>query len=138
MSTSLFPDPLQMWREAVTKLEGDVNSLTTGSMNSQEVVRSLHDFSAASLGMQQLFEKAIGAYLRRANLPSRKDVAELAQALQRIEDKLDRLLPADAVAATAQVPRPARTRKPPAAAATAQPAPAATTARGRAPARRKG
>src|SRR5688572_31823270 len=104
MSTSLFPDPLQMWRDAVTKLEGDVNSLTTGSMNSQEVVRSLHDFSAASLGMQQLFEKAIGAYLRRANLPSRKDVAELAQALQRIEDKLDRLLPADAVAAPAQVP----------------------------------
>ena len=37
----------------------------------------------------------IGGYLRRANLPSRKEVLELAESLRRIEDKLDRLLPAD-------------------------------------------
>ena len=111
MSTSLIPDPLQMWRDAVTKLESNVNSLVTGSMESQEVVRSLHQFRTVSLGMEQAFEKAIGSYLSKVNLPSRKDIADLAATLQRIEDKLDRLLPASAAAPAA--PRPARTRRPP-------------------------
>ena len=34
VATSLIPDPFQMWREALTKLEGNVNSLVTGSMRS--------------------------------------------------------------------------------------------------------
>ena len=110
MSTSPFPDPFQLWREALAKLEGNVNSLVTGSMDSQELVRSMHQLSTLSLNMQQAFEKAIGGYLAKVNLPSRKDVGELAAALQRVEDKLDRLLPAG-VASTA--PRPPRTRRPP-------------------------
>ena len=113
----------QMWREALTKLESNVNSLVTGSMDSQEVVRSVHQLSTVSLGLQQAFEKAIGSYLAKVNLPSRKDVGELATALQRIEDKLDRLLPASAAAAAP--PRPARTRRPPSEEASAKPALAA-------------
>lgn len=139
-SSSLFPDPLQLWRDAVNKLETEANSLAAGSMNSQEVVRSLHDFTTASLGMQQMFEKVVGAYLRKANLPSRKEVAELAEALQRIEEKLDRLLPPEAGAGIPAA-RPARTRRPPTAAPAPDPAPAAapaTVAKRRAPARRKG
>jgi hypothetical protein len=108
MASSLFPDPLQMWRDAVTKLESDVNALATGSAKSQEVVRTLHQLSGVSLGMEQVLEKVIGSYLRRANLPSRREVIELAESLRRIEDKLDRLLPAD----SAPAPRPPRTRRP--------------------------
>jgi len=111
MASSLFPDPLKLWRDAVTKLENDVNSLATGSLRSREVVRSLHQFSTLSQGMQQMLDKVIDGHLRRANLPSRREVAVLAESLQRIEDKLDRLLPADTAA-----PRPARTRRPPSAA----------------------
>lgn len=120
MPSSLFPDPLQMWRDAVTRLENDVNAMATGGMKSQEVARSLNQFSAVSLGMQQAFEKVVEGYLRRANLPSRKEVAELAEALQRIESKIDRLLPANALDAAA--PRPARTRRPPGAATPPAPA----------------
>jgi hypothetical protein len=100
-----------MWREALTKLESNVNSLVTGSMDSQEVMRSVHQLSTVSLGLQHAFEKAIASYLAKVNLPSRKDVGELAATLQRIEDKLDRLLPARAAASAA--PRPTRTRRPP-------------------------
>ena len=110
MATSLIPDPFQLWREALTKLEGNANSLVTGSMDSQELVRTMHQLSTLSLNMQQAFEKAIGSYLARVNLPSRKDVGDLAAALQRVEDKLDRLLPAGAALAA---PRPPRTRRPP-------------------------
>jgi hypothetical protein len=108
MASSFLGDPLQLWREAVTRLEKDVNSLATGSLGTQEVARSLHQFSTVSLGMQQMLEKLIDKYLQKANLPSRKEVGELADSLRRIEEKLDRLLPAEAAA-----PRPARTRRPP-------------------------
>jgi hypothetical protein len=79
-------------------------------MESQEVMRSLHQFRSVSLGMEQAFEKAIGNYLSKVNLPSRKDIADLAATLQRIEDKLDRVLPAPA---DVPPPRPPRTRRPP-------------------------
>ena len=110
MASTLIPDPLQMWRDALGQLETNVNSFVTGRMDSQEVVRSVHQLSTVSLGLQQAFEKAIGSYLARVNLPSRKDVSDLAAALQRVEDKLDRLLPASAGPVT---PRPPRTRRPP-------------------------
>jgi hypothetical protein len=116
MASSLIPDPLQMWRDALTQLESNVNSLVTGSMDSNDVMRSVHQLSTVSIGLQQAFEKAIGSYLAKVNLPSRKDITDLAEALQRIEDKVDRL--AQANAPSPSMPRPARTRRPPESTAT--------------------
>ncbi|SMG59549.1 hypothetical protein [Paraburkholderia susongensis] len=127
MASPAFPDPFQMWRDALSKFENDANTLATGSMQSQDVLQSLHQFSSVWLGMQQLFEKAVTDYLRHANLPSRKEVAKLAVSLQRIEDKLDRLLPQETAAPPA--PRPARTRRPPGAASPAEPHAAAKQTR---------
>jgi hypothetical protein len=123
MVSPAFPDPFQMWREALSKFESDANALATGSMKSQEALQSLHQFSSVWLGMQQLFEKTVQDYLRHANLPSRKEVVELAVSLRRIEDKLDRLLPPETSAVPA--PRPARTRRPPGAASPTEPVTAA-------------
>ncbi len=132
VSPSLLPDPFQMWRDAVAKLEGDVNSLVTGSMDSPEMMRSVHQLSRLSLGAQQAFERAVGACFAKLNLPSRKDITALAAALQRVEDKLDRLLPA-AAAESPPPSRPARTRRPPGdvaeVSAQAPPAPAMAPAR---------
>ena len=122
MATPFFFDPLQLWRDAVNRLESDANTLTTDSLKSPELVRTLQQATTVSSGMQQGFDKLLDGYLRRANLPSRKQLAELTQTLERIEQKLDRLLP------PADVPRPARTRKPAAAAPVAPVAPTAPTA----------
>ena len=122
MATPFFFDPLQLWRDAVNRLESDANTLTTDSLKSPELVRTLQQATTVSSGMQQGFDKLLDGYLRRANLPSRKQLAELTQTLERIEQKLDRLLP------PADVPRPARTRKPAAAAPVAPTAPTAPTA----------
>ena len=119
MATPFFFDPLQLWRDAVNRLESDANTLTTDSLKSPELVRTLQQATTVSAGMQQGFDKLLDGYLRRANLPSRKQLAELTQTLERIEQKLDRLLP------PADVPRPARTRKPAAAAPVAPLAPTA-------------
>ncbi|MFT4241822.1 MAG: hypothetical protein QM569_06025 [Acidovorax sp.] len=127
---SSFPDPFQMWRDALTKIENEANDLGTGVLKSPEVVRSLNQFASLNIGLNQVLEKALERYLHRANLPTRKDVEALAEALQRIEARLDQALGhapvAVAVAAAPTAPRPARTRKPSAAPA---PAPAAAKAK---------
>lgn len=127
MATSPFPDPLQFWREAVNKLEKDANTLATDGLKSPELMRSLQQASNVSLGLQQAYEKMLEAHLQRVNLPSRRQLGELVETLERIEQKIDRLLPRDNVA-----PRPARTRRPAAAADAA--APVAAPARTRKPA----
>lgn len=116
MATPLVDlDPFALWREAVTRLEGSMNALGNQSLSSQEFTKVLHQFSTVSMQMQHVLEKVLGKYFKAINLPSRKDVTELAEALRRIEDKLDQLLPA--FEQPARRPRPARTRRPAAAAA---------------------
>ena len=95
VTSSLIPDPFQMWREALDQARGQrqlARHRQHGLAGDDALGAPALD--RLSLGLQQAFEKAIGSYLAKLNLPSRKDVSELAAALQRIEDKLDRLLPA--------------------------------------------
>jgi hypothetical protein len=99
-----------MWRKAIAKLESGGNALANRAMDSNEFSSALHQMANLSLGMQQTFEKVLGTYLKKANLPSRAEIVELAQTLQRIESKLDRLLPTEPTPDPR--PRPARTRVP--------------------------
>lgn len=133
MASSAFPDPLQLWRDAIDQLEKDANALATQGIKSPGLMRSLQQASGVSLGLQQAYGRLLEAHLQRANLPSRRQLDELAETLERIEHKLDRLLPPEA-----DVPRPARTRRPSGAAAPAPvPAPAPTRTRTPAAAPRK-
>jgi len=116
-------DPFDMWRQAVTKLEESMNTLGTQSLKSGEVNGALLQYSQMSTQMQKVMEVMLGKYLKTVNLPSRKEVMELTQTLQRIEDKLDRLMPASE---QPQVPRPARTRRPAMVEVAAQAAPELT------------
>ena len=107
---SPIPDPLKLWRNAISELESSGNAFAKQTMNTAEFATALHQMANLSLGMQQTFEKVLTVYFKQLNLPSRKDIAELAAALQRIEVRLDQLSPRSAAAATQ--PRPARTRRP--------------------------
>jgi len=110
MASSLIRDPLQMWRKAISTLEGSGNSLANTAMKSGELASALHQVANLSLGMQQTFEKVLGVYLKKVNLPSRKEITELAATLQRVEAKLDQLITTETRAPTGS--RPARTRRP--------------------------
>ncbi|MBM7062528.1 hypothetical protein JQX08_17585 [Pseudomonas sp. UL073] len=108
MAPSLIPDPLQLCRAALTKLENRVNAFAAEKMDSDEFARALNQYSKVSLGLQYLVEKSLTCVFERMDLPRRSEVQALASAVQRVEDKLDQLLPAgEAVAA-----RPPRTRRP--------------------------
>ncbi len=112
MARSLIPDPFELFREAVNRFEAGVNEFAQRKLtDSQDVARTLHKVTRASVGVRQVGSKSLAGVLALLELPSRGEVAALAAAVQRVEDKLDLLLPASAKGG-ALVPRPARTRRP--------------------------
>jgi hypothetical protein len=125
MARSLIPDPLELLRQAVNRLEGKANTLAGRGLEIDQVVKALHQVSTVSLALRQAIELALDGFYRRLNLPTGREFAEMSAALQRIEDKLERL-GADEPAGGA---RPARTRRPPAVAAAAAGALAAAPVR---------
>src|SRR5574337_589025 len=110
MASTRNLDPFEMWRQVVTKLEGDINSMANKSMSSEEFARVLGQFSPVAIVMQQIFEMVLDRYFKALRIPSQKDINALAQGLQRLEDKLDTLLVNEKRGPEEE--RPLRTRRP--------------------------
>ncbi len=120
MAKSFLPDPLELLRQVVNRLDGRASEV-------DPVIKTVQQMSGLSLVLRQAVEMAIANAYKRLKLPSSRDFAEVQATLQRLEDKLDRLLAAQAAAAP-------RTREP------AVEAPAAKAAKPRrtaAPSRRR-
>jgi hypothetical protein len=117
MARSLLPDPLELLRQAVNRLEGKANTLAGRGLEIDQVVKTLHQVTGLSLALRQAVEMALEGFYKRLNLPTGREFAEMSATLQRIEDKLDALQ----AASDALPPRkqPARTRRPAAAEAPA-------------------
>ena len=118
MAKSLLPDPLELLRQAVNRLEGKANTLAGRGLEIDQVVKTLHQVTGLSLALRQAVEMALEGFYKRLNLPTGREFAEMSATLQRIEDKLDALQAASDTAPARK--RPARTRRP-----AADPAPAA-------------
>ncbi|MGE8150122.1 hypothetical protein ACQKP5_02600 [Pseudomonas vancouverensis] len=103
-------DPFQMWRDALDLIEGEINSLASRKMESAEFAQAAQQFSRVSIGVQHVVERSLASVLRRLDLPSRAELDTVASALQRVEDKLDQLLPSSLNSSPA--PRPSRSRRP--------------------------
>ena len=98
-----------MWRESLDRLEGGVNKVANRNVETEQFAQALGQFSKAWLGLHHVSDKARGRVYEMLDMPSRTEIAALAAAIQRVEDKLDMLLPP----AHSLAPRPARTRRPP-------------------------
>ena len=130
MTKALKLDPLVLLREGINKLEGGANAYATGKMQSEQFAQVLAQFIKVSLGVQHVAGKMLARVYARLDVPSRTELAALAAAVQRVEDKVDALLPPTPSLA----PRPARTRRAPgpvAAVEIAAPVPAPMPARAR-------
>ena len=110
MAKSFIPDPLELLRQAVNRLEGRANALAGRGMEIDQVVKTLHQLSSLTLVLRQAMELALDNFYKRLNLPTGREFAEMTSTLQRLEDKLDSLLAAQAAPRAAS--RPSRTRKP--------------------------
>ena len=122
MTRSSIPDPLQLLRDAVNKLEGRLNDAGTRGLQMDAVIKALQRVNSFSLVLRQAMEGALDNHYKRLNLPTARDIADIKVTLQHIEDQLESLSNSHSLASAA--PRPARTRKPPALART-EPAAAA-------------
>jgi len=105
-------DPLALWRQSIDRLESGANDIATRNMTTDQFSQALSLLLRASLGTHHLVDKNLARAYERLGLPSRSDVEAIANAVRRIEDKLDQLLPPPVPAK-----RPARTRRAPAAVA---------------------
>jgi hypothetical protein len=126
----LLPDPLDLLRQAVNRLDGRANSNAGRGIEIDTVMKTLQQMSGLSLALRQAVEMAMEGAYKRLNLPSSREFAEMNDTLQRLEDKLDSLLAVQTVAG----PRPPRKRKPasaPPAAKAAKPRKAAAAPRRR-------
>ena len=121
MARSFLPDPLELLRLAVDRLEGRGPTRTGRGMEIDQLMKTVQQMSGLSLALRQALEMAMEGAYKRLNLPSSREFAEMRATLQRLEDKLDSLLAAQPTVAAL---RPSRTRKPvaePPAAKTAKP-----------------
>ena len=111
MSQSNDLDPLELWRKALSSLESNFNQMSSQALRTDEITQSMSRLSTAAVGLQSSWDQAVARYFKAMNMATRDEVMAIAAALQRVEEKLDRLLPAEVSTA----PRPSRNRQPPAA-----------------------
>jgi hypothetical protein len=107
MARSFLPDPLELLRQAVNRLEGGANTTAGRGLDIEQVVKTVQQMSGLSLVLRQAVEMAIESAYKRLKLPSSREFAEMQSTLQRLEDKLDSLLAVQSEAA----PRASRARK---------------------------
>lgn len=102
-------DPLALLRTGVNRLESGANTLATREMQSDQFSQLLGQWIKVSLGVQHVVGKVLTELYARLDVPSRTELAAVAAAVQRVEDKVSALVPA----APSPVPRPPRTRRVP-------------------------
>lgn len=104
-----------IWRSMLQQWDARTNETLTKVTGQESFSRDMNRAMGMSLQMQAAFNEAVDKALVALNMPSRADVARLAEQLNSIERKLDALrAPEPAVQPAApRAARPARTRKPP-------------------------
>ena len=112
------PDPFAAWREWVTKSEHQMNAMFNEMMGTEQFARASGGWLEMMTMFQQTMNESAQRYFQLVNVPTRTDVAELAERLTAVEERLQRIesLLAAAVGrrdAQNPAPRPARTRRPP-------------------------
>jgi hypothetical protein len=96
MATSLLPDPLDLLRRVVAQLENPANASAGRGRQGDPVGNALQQLLSVALTSRRVRATAVDGVVRALILPTGDDFAELLAILRRIEDKLDRLAPADA------------------------------------------
>ena len=81
-------DVVQLWREWLTLSERQFNSFFNEVMGSDQFARSAAGYMETFAASQRLMAQGMERYLSFVNMPSRNDIASLAETLQSIETRL--------------------------------------------------
>jgi len=107
-------DLFGIWRTMMQQWETQTNAALTELAGKEEFSREMNRSMAVTLKLQAAFNEAVEKALVTFNMPSKDDVARVAERIAAVEAKLDALL------AAVSPPQPAtsrstarRTRRPP-------------------------
>ena len=81
-------DVVQLWREWLTLSERQFNGFFNEVMGSDQFARSAAGYMETFAASQRLLAQGMERYLSFVNMPSRNDIASLAETLQSIETRL--------------------------------------------------
>jgi hypothetical protein len=113
-------DPAVIWQTMLGEMEKGFNSFANQAMASPEFSKVMNQVGGVSAGAQKQLGELMEKYLLAMNLPSRAQMAGMAERLQSIEGQLNEIkamlhqvhhnsLSPDGLG----MPRPPRTRRPP-------------------------
>ena len=108
------------FRELVTTWEREFNAFANQVMGTETFSRTMNQAQKSQLGLQQMFSDHMGRQLMALNLPTRGDIVNMAETLQDVVRRLERIearLEHNQIGQQAQdtnpLPKPPRTRRPP-------------------------
>jgi hypothetical protein len=117
-------DPVAMWQNMIGEMEKGFNAFANKAMESPEFSKVVNQVGGVSAGAQKQLGDMMEKYLVSMNLPSRAQMAGMAERLQSIEGQLNEIkallhqvhsnsgAPQGGYAAA---PKPPRTKRPPSA-----------------------
>jgi len=108
-------DLFGIWRTLMQQWETQTNAAITEISGKEEFSREMNRSMAVTLRLQAAFNEAVEKALTTFNMPSKDDVARVAERVAAVEMKLDALLAAvtPPTPASPSATRARRTRRPP-------------------------
>jgi SMC interacting uncharacterized protein involved in chromosome segregation len=115
-------DPVAIWQNMIGEMEKGFNSFANQAMASPEFSKVVNQVGGVTAGAQKQLGDLMEKYLVGMNLPSRAQMASMAERLQSIESQLNeikallyqaRTNPPAPDGGTGAAPKPPRTKRPP-------------------------
>jgi SMC interacting uncharacterized protein involved in chromosome segregation len=115
-------DPVAIWQNMIGEMEKGFNSFANQAMASPEFSKVVNQVGGVTAGAQKQLGDLMEKYLVGMNLPSRAQMASMAERLQSIESQLNEIKallyqarsnPAAPQGGSAAAPKPPRTKRPP-------------------------
>jgi hypothetical protein len=113
-------DPVALWQRMIGEMEKGFSAFANHALSSPEFSRTGSQAGGATAGAQKQFGDFMEKYLLNMNLPSRAQMSDMTERLQKIESQLDEIKAmlqqmggtGAPPAGPARAPRPPRARRP--------------------------
>ena len=121
MSSDQAPDPAEAFRRLVTEWERGFDKLANSLMGTEGYSRSMNQLQDLQLSARKTFHDFMAQNLSVANMPTRDDLLRVAEAVQDLDRRLERIeellagMSAERPGQAKPPSGPPRTKKPPSA-----------------------
>ena len=91
MAEKISLDPFSIWKNMYDQTEKNMNEVINETLKTEAFSEWLGQVQNTYLQYQQLVQKSTEEYLKQVNMPSREEVASLANLIINIEEKIENI-----------------------------------------------